>query len=266
MRSILTASLSVMFAGTALAQQNNNAASSAAPTPPPTGAAQRAVPNAPQITAADAAREAAGLYGQAGNSLAQAGMAMPASPGLTMDNVSFFAVPAPKPRVIQKHDLVTIVIREQSEFSSDGKAESKKDAELQAAINQFIRLNINNLSFENAIGGVKPSVDLTGSRNFTGEGKVDRNDSFTARLTAEVVDVKPNGNLVLAARKRIVNDDEEQVFLIAGIARAQDITADNSILSTQLYDLDLRKMSKGAVRKATERGVLPKLLDELNLW
>ena len=44
-------------------------------------------------------------------------------------------------------------------------------------------------------------------------------------------------------------------FLITGIARAEDVTADNSVLSTQMFDLRLEKNTKGAVRGATKRAM-----------
>jgi flagellar L-ring protein precursor FlgH len=76
--------------------------------------------------------------------------------------------------------------------------------------------------------------------------------------------VKPNGTLVLQGRKKITTDDEYQQFLITGIARAEDVTADNTVLSTQLADFNLRKTHKGAVRNATKKGLIPKLLDVIN--
>jgi len=72
---------------------------------------------------------------------------------------------------------------------------------------------------EPSITGASPSVDLTGSRNFKGEATVDRSDSVTTRVTAEVLDVKPNGTLVACRRrKKIKNDEEEQTLLCSGFA------------------------------------------------
>jgi flagellar L-ring protein FlgH len=79
-----------------------------------------------------------------------------------------------------------------------------------------------------------------------------------------VLDVKPNGTLVLQARKRIKTDEEEQAFILTGVCRAEDITADNSILSTQLYDLELSKSHQGTVRNATRKGWGGKLLDAIS--
>jgi len=177
---------------------------------------------------------------------------------------SFFAVIPPEPRVLQKMDLVTVIIREQSEFKSEGTTELTRDASLSAVINDFIKINLSNLELEPNIGSVKPTIDMNGKREFTGEGSIDRKDSFTARVQARVVDVKPNGTLVLESRKTIKTDDEIQTYKLIGTVRAEDITVDNSVLSTQMYDLVLEKNHEGPVRSATKRGWLTKLLDWMN--
>lgn len=210
-------------------------------------------------------------YQRTGGSLMRAarGAVAPSDPnGSQIDPrvaaVSFYAVPPPKPRVIQPRDLITIIIKEQSEFKSEGTSKLDKKASLQAAINQFISLDLNNAALKNVIGGVAPKVDLTGTANFDGKGSAERTDSVSVRLQAEVVDVKPNGNLVLAARRHIKSDDEDRVFLVSGIARVADVTTDNTVLSTQMYDFDLQQTTKGTVREATKRGWLPRLLDAIN--
>ena len=212
------------------------------------------------------ARMAATAMQRNGGSLLKATLSAPVDPGQAqLANVSYFSVPEPQPRVIKKHDQVTIIIREESEFSSEGKTESKKDAKLDARVTEFVKLDLKDFALRGGgVGDTPPSIVAEGNREFTGEGNVDRTDTFTARVTARVLDVKPNGNLVLEGRKRITTDDEYQQFLVTGIARAEDVSADNTVLSTQLADFNLRKTHKGAVRDATKRGLLPKLLDLIN--
>ena len=210
--------------------------------------------------------DAADLLRSNGNSLLKASLAArPDAAQAGVEDVSYFAVPVPEPKVIRKHDLVTIIVREESEYSSEGSAELTREARLEAAIEEFVKLKLGNAEIEGGgVGAQPPRLDLSGSREFTGEGAVDRSDSFTARITAEVLDVKPNGTLVLQARKRIKTDEDEQAFVLTGVCRAEDITADNSILSTQLYDLELNKSHRGTVRNATRRGWGGKLLDAIS--
>ena len=212
------------------------------------------------------ALQAGANMARTGGSLLKATLATAADPGQAkLSQVSFFAVPEPEPKVLRKHDLVTIIIREESEATSKGLTDVKKNAQLQAEVAQMIKLKLSNLSVYGLPSpSTTPGVDITGTRTFHGEGEVDRSDSLTARITAEILDVKPNGTLVVQARKSIKTDDEVQQFVLTGTCRAEDINPDNTILSTQLYDLLLQKNSKGDVRAGTERGRLPKLLDFIN--
>ena len=182
----------------------------------------------------------------------------------TLASASFFTVGRPEPRLFAEHDLITVIVREDSRAESEAEAETEKSAFLRAALTQFIRLRSDTIGLENAIGGEIPRIDLSGSGGWEGEGEFERSDRFQARITAEVVDVKPNGNLVLAARKHITHDREEQVFLLTGTCRADDVTADNSVLSTQLADLDLRKFTDGQIADAVKKGLLPRLYDKIN--
>jgi flagellar L-ring protein precursor FlgH len=215
--------------------------------------------------AAPSAQETANLMRRTGGSLLQATMTVPTNQAdAKLTDLSFFAVTEPEPRFVRKHDLVTIIVREESEYSSEGTTDLKKQADLEARIDQFIRFSLDNFELKNSIGGPAPEIRMSGNRNFKGEATVDRSDSLIARITAEVVDVKPNGTLVLQARKRIRTDEEVQTFILTGNCRAEDISADNTLLSTQLYDLELSKSHKGAVRDTTKRGWVPKLLDAIN--
>jgi flagellar L-ring protein precursor FlgH len=217
-------------------------------------------PAAPVVTPQDAAQ----LMRHTGGSLLQATMVTTADPGQAkLTDLSFFAVPDPEPKVMRKHDLVTIIVREISEFSSEGTTDLKKQADLNAKIDQFIQFSLDNFELKNSMG-TPAEIKMSGDRNFKGEATVDRTDSLIARITAEVVDVKPNGTLILQARKRIKTDEEVQQFIMTGICRAEDILPDNTILSTQMYDLELNKTHKGAVRDTTKRGWVPKLLDAIN--
>ena len=268
-RTAFIAFASLVLVADASAQSSATASANAEASP----STQRERPQTapPEGSATDDGISTADAYARTGGSLLRAGrgVAAPSQPGGSQIDPriaaqSFYAVPPPQRRIIQPHDLITIIIKEQSEFKSEGTTKLDKKASLEATLTQFIKLNLNNASLENGIGGVTPSVDLEGKRNFDGKGTAERKDSLSVRLQAIVVDVKPNGTLVLSARRRIRNDDEERLFLVSGLARVEDVTTDNSVLSTQMYDFDLREDTKGTVREATKRGWLPRLLDAIN--
>lgn len=181
-------------------------------------------------------------------------------------DVSYFSIAAPKPKELQKHDLLTIIVREESSYKSDAKADAAKTAGIDAKLEQFPSIDLSEFIFKPGISDVTPQLKLSGTRNYANDGATDRKDSFTFRIQAEVLDVKPNGRLVLQARKRITTDDEEQLFILTGDCRVQDVTPDNTVLSTQLYDPEVKKLTRGPVRDATKRGWIPQAMDWLNPW
>ena len=233
--------------------------------PPASRHAQRSAVIATPATN-NTASEAGLLMRRTNGSLLQAQLAAGPDPSqVKPTQVSFFAVPEPDPKTLKRHDLLTIVIREESAFKSKSNKDFEKQATFDAKSTSWVKFKWDKASI---IGLPQPpnptEANVSGDRQFTGQGSVDRADSLTARITAEVVDVKPNGTLVLQARKRIKTDEEEQQFILTGTCRVEDVTADNTILSTQLYDLQLQKNHKGDLRNATERGLIPKLLDFVN--
>ena len=263
-----TAALMLAAAAPAMAQQSPPQPQQ--PPQPPTRPnvdpqTGRPVPGPPQASPTESAEEAARRMFLGGGSLLQAQLAAEQNgyPGTGLTpNVGFFAVPPPEPTLIRPHDLVTVIVREESAAKSTGKLDVKKQASIKAAIDQYVALNFRSLSLNNRVGN--DGIAAGGNATLKGDGTMDRKDSFVTRLTASVLDVKPNGTVVIEARRRIVSDDEEQTFVLVGTFRKEDLTPDNTILSTQLHDLNLEKHTRGAVRDATRRGFIPRLLGKLN--
>lgn len=173
------------------------------------------------------------------------------------------AVEPPRPRKIGVNSLVTIIIRESRTTLNDAKMKSEKDWEVKAALAQWFRLDKHDRLVSQDFPEGAPGVDFSFDNKYDTKGKYDRKDELTTRITAKVVDVKPNGNLVLEARKRIKVGDEEQIATLTGECRSEDVTAANTVLSTQIANLTIEMPDEGAVRDATRRGWLMRLLDFL---
>ncbi len=178
--------------------------------------------------------------------------------------VSMFAVAPAEARLFQEHDLIQIVVRETSTARSHHELETEKDWALRGEVNQWPDLNFDNLLegwLRPGNPANLPGVDVRVNKDFSGEGDYRRRDDFTARLTAEVIQVLPNGNLILESRTQMKQDDEEFVLKVTGICRSEDVTAANLIQSSQLHDLKVQKINKGELKKANEKGIIAKFLD-----
>jgi flagellar L-ring protein precursor FlgH len=71
---------------------------------------------------------------------------------------------------------------------------------------------------------------------------------------------------MLEATKKVSIDEETTTIVLSGICRSKDVGIDNSVLSSQVSDLDIRKYHKGIARDATKRGLLSGLVDWLSIF
>jgi flagellar L-ring protein FlgH len=177
--------------------------------------------------------------------------------------VSMFAIAPPAPRRFELHDLVQIIVRESSQAKSESELETDKESKINGKIPKWTNLG-DLLDLQLTTGGEPtPAWQVEFEKEFTGEGDYERKDDLTMRLTAEIIEVLPNGNLVLEARTHIKTDDEEQTMKVTGICRPEDITAANSILSNQIHDLIVEKMHQGELREASKKGIISKVLETI---
>jgi flagellar L-ring protein precursor FlgH len=185
-------------------------------------------------------------------------------PLVAPSQVSLLWVPEPEPRVFQKHDIITILIDEVSSQTSSQSLETEKESSSSASLNAMLSLaKLLELRLEQGDTSNVDLIDFTASREFTGEGDYERRDRFTARITATVLEVKPNGALVLEATKRIAKDDEIQTIVLSGMVREEDITRQNTVLSSQMAGLNVVSTNQGPVRDAAKKGIITEVLDAL---
>lgn len=183
-------------------------------------------------------------------------------PNAEIRQVSLYVVEPPKPRTIEVHDKVTIIVSETSQQTSEQKLDTKKDSTMSAALKKFPDL-AKFLEGELATGASNPIVEAQAGANnkFTGDGKYQRSDRFTDKITATVIDVKPNGVLVLEARRVIQKDKETQNLVLSGECRREDVTDANTVLSSQLADLTLLVKNEGQVKDSATKGLLTRVFE-----
>lgn len=186
-----------------------------------------------------------------------------------MRAVSLFAIEQPEPRIFERRDLIQIIVREVSKGESTHELKAEKKGEIGGKVNawpHFDLVSMLQLQLEAGSGTGLPELDVEANKKFDGKGDYEREDEFTARLSAEVIEVLPNGNLVLEARTQIKQDNEESVMKVTGVCRPDDVTPANTILSNQIHDLSIEKMNTGELKKASEKGIIAQVFDAIFAW
>ena len=80
-------------------------------------------------------------------------------------------------------------------------------------------------------------------------------------MSARVVKVLENGNLVVEGSKVVEINEEKEIIKIKGVVRPQDIEADNTIYSYNIADAEITYSGKGTVHNGHRPGLLSKLLN-----
>src|SRR5689334_14876311 len=115
-------------------------------------------------------------------------------------------------------DLVTIAIQE----NQNGKNEESSDLSKGTSLDyQLTNFDIAPKAFSTL-----PRVAATSDDQFRGTANYAKKGTFTARVTAIVVDVLPNGNMIVNGRREIRIDKETKLIEFSGIIRRWDITPD----------------------------------------
>jgi flagellar L-ring protein FlgH len=149
-------------------------------------------------------------------------------------------------------DVLTIKIAEASKVDNKAKRDLQKDTS---------RSN----TFNGKIGDSKwiPELDMSAASSNKTNGKADYKDerTFEDSITVTVVDIQPNGNLVvMGVRNRNIGGDI-QTIEVSGIVRTSDIAFDNTIKSTQVADFRLVSKNAGVADPYTKPGWLGSIFD-----
>jgi flagellar L-ring protein precursor FlgH len=109
----------------------------------------------------------------------------------------------------------------------------------------------------------EPKAEGSGKSEFKGKGDTNREGKLIATITAKVVEVMPNGNLVLEARKEMTINNEKQILVFTGMTRPDDIDASNTVLSSKIADARIYYVGDGVLQDKQSPGWLVRLLDKV---
>lgn len=178
------------------------------------------------------------------------------------EQYSWITIRPTPPKTFQPGNLLTVIVRHRKQYDADAELKTKKELKLRSELDAFIKITGGGVGATNFRRG-QPNAAYRYSNELKGDADSSRSDRLTTRLTATIIDVKPNGTLVFEGRSILDHDEESAIVTITGICRKEDVTADNTILSTQVADLVIDVENRGALRAATTRGWLSKALDYL---
>lgn len=147
-------------------------------------------------------------------------------------------------------DTITVIINETSSANRVGKAANSKTTSTSMNAGTGIFSGIASASAGNA-------------DSFSAGGSLNNTNTVTARMTAQVIEVKENGSLVISGTQSIKQNGEEQKITISGIVRSEDISTNNTVLSSSIGDAKIKVDGNGPISSKQRQGILSQLFNFL---
>jgi flagellar L-ring protein precursor FlgH len=149
-------------------------------------------------------------------------------------------------RAMRPHDLISVVVTENLAASTDG---SVKNSRASSANSQISSL-IGKLHAGNALQNL---VNQSSAADLNAQGTTATNSSLSTVFGGQVVDVLPNGMLVIEAARQVEFSQQTQTIVLRGLVRPEDISQQNQVLSTAISSLELEVRGKGIISDYTHR-------------
>ncbi len=155
-------------------------------------------------------------------------------------------------RAMRVDDILTILVVESAKAGSESGTTTSKQ---------------NSMGVEGSGGSgalrMIPSFGVSGSSKvgYDGKGGTTREGNLVATISARVVKVLDNGNLVIEGSKVVEINDEKEIINITGTVRPQDVLKNNSLYSSSVADARITYTGKGAADTGRRPGFLARFLN-----
>jgi flagellar L-ring protein precursor FlgH len=156
-------------------------------------------------------------------------------------------------RAMRPHDLISVVVSENLAASTDGSVKNTRASNASSQVSALF----GTLHAGNALQNL---VNQSSTSGLNAQGTSATNSSLSTTFGGQVIEVLPNGMLVIEAARQVE-------FSLRGLVRPEDISQQNQVLSTAISSLELQVRGKGIVTDYTRRpNVIVRLLQKILIF
>lgn len=165
------------------------------------------------------------------------------------------------PVVLEEGDIVKVRVQERTvadvELGVNTKDESSVSSKYGTSDGGLLGRLIN--PFMELIG--EGGIDFEDEHEFKGDGSTDRNVRLDATVTALVVDVMDNGNVIIEGRKKVKVNAEEQTLVVRGVVDPKYVDSEMTVESDMIADVEVEYIGEGQLSKRSKPGFLSRVID-----
>ncbi len=183
-----------------------------------------------------------------------------ASPGSIWTDNGRLARLSTDVRAMRPNDLISVVVQENLAAETDGTVKNSRASNASSSVSSLFGI----LKASNALQNL---VNQNSASGLNAAGQSATNSSLSTTLGGQVIDVLPNGMLVIEAARQVEFSQQVQTIVLRGLVRPEDISQQNQILSTAISSLELEVKGKGIINDYTHRpNALVRLLQQVLIF
>jgi len=157
------------------------------------------------------------------------------------------------PKARDVNDVVTVRVLESTQASAAADSKNSKSSSVSAGYDALFGAEKKFKELPNLVSG-------KAANTFEGSGTTTRNTTLSTNMTARVIDVLPNGNMVIEGVREIRLNNENQSLYLTGVIRPEDVNRGNVVLSSAVAQMTVRLQGRGIVSQHVNPGWLYKIL------
>jgi flagellar L-ring protein precursor FlgH len=149
-------------------------------------------------------------------------------------------------------DIVTVAIVERASGSNSSRLSTSRNT-------QF---NDDSGSGGTGLFSFVPEFGMSAEmgRDHEGSGQLSREGRLTARMAAEVTEIRPNGALVIKGEREVGVNEETEILTLTGVVRPEDIGPGNVVYSTDIAEAKIQYRGKGLVTAGSRPNLIARIL------
>ena len=145
-------------------------------------------------------------------------------------------------------DTITVKITESTTASSKSNNKLDRSSTTTASVS-----GLNKLPGKGLVG---LDLNAESANAFSGKGEAANNNIFTGNMTVTVIDVMPNGNLLVSGEKQVAIGREQEFVRVSGVVNPSFVDAFNTVESSRIADARIEYKSSGQVADGMVMGWL----------
>ncbi len=165
-------------------------------------------------------------------------------------------------RSLHVGDIITIAVSESNTENKNNSTATERKSSLSAAITAFLYPAGATPLLTKA--GQLPAMAYNSDAIHNGTGTISDSQTMAAQIAVEIIDVLPNGNLVVEGKRDTDFAMEHQTIILRGVVRPYDVQSNNTVFSYNVADATIQVLGSGTVSDGQDKGWFVRIWDKIN--